>query len=136
MLSRLSIGMFLGLLIDHVEGKTGLRCYDDPNNKESPLYSVQLVRSEPSDTKTMYVDVLEVWAHCVSAPVKPYSNAPVLELVQTLEEAMSEDVALPDGYRMLRQVYNGLQTLKVDESGEGHAVLSFQFHICYGFRCK
>jgi hypothetical protein len=136
MLQRLSVAEFLGCLIDHIEGNTELRCYDDPNNKESPLYSVQLVRSEPADTKTMYVDVYTVWVHCISEPTRPYSTAPVLALVQKLEEAMSEDVALPSGYQLVRQVYGGLQTLKKDESDEGHAVLSFDFHVCYGFRCK
>lgn len=136
MLQRLSMAEFLGCLIEHIEASTGLRCYDDPNNRESPLYSVQLVRSEPADTKTMYVDTYEVWVHCISAPTKPYSNAPVLALVQSLEEAMTEDVALPRGYKLVRQVYGGLQTLKEDESHEGHAVLSFEFHVCYGFRCK
>lgn len=137
MLKRLSIAEFLGCLISHIEEATGIPCYDSPDNRESPLYSVQLIRSEPAHTKTMYVDHFEVWVHCISEPVRPqYSNAPVLALVQTLEEAMSDDVALPEPYRMYMQVYNGLQTLKMDESKEGHAVLSYDFHVCYGFRCK
>lgn len=137
MLRRLSIAEFIGCLIDHIEKRTGIPCHDSPENKPSPLYSVQLVRTEPADTKTMYVDVYQVWVHCISAPATgEYSNAPVLDLAQGLEEAMSEDLALPSPYRMFRQVYNGLQTLKMDESREGHAVLSYDFHVCYGFRCK
>ena len=136
MLRRLSIAEFLGCLITHIEAKTELDCYDDPNNKESPLYSVQLNRSEPADTKTMYVDSYDVWVHCIAAPVKPNSTAPVLALVQKLEEAMTDDVALPRGFEVIRQSYDGLQTLKTDESGEGHAVLAYTFHVCYGFRCK
>lgn len=136
MLQRLSIGAFIGYLIDHIEDRTALRCYDDPNNKESPFYSVQIVKTEPADTKTMYVDVYEVWIHCISEPVKPYSNAPVLALVQNLEEVMTQELALPRPFMIQRQVYNGLQTLKKDESDEGHAVLSFAFHISYGYRCK
>ena len=136
MLKRLSIAEFLGCLIDHIEARTGLRCYDDPNNKESPLYSVPLVRSEPSDTKTLYVEVSTVWGQCIAEPTRPHSSAPVLALVQKLEEAMTDDVRMPRGYQLVGQVYGGLQTLKEDESGEGHAVLSFDFHVCYGFRCK
>lgn len=136
MLKRLSIAEFIGCLIDFIEEKTGLRCYDSPDNKESPFYSVQLVSSEPGDTKTMFIDVYQVWIHCIGAPTKPHSTAPVLALVRQLEEAMTDDVELPEPYQMQRQVYGGLRTLKVDESDEGHAVLSFDFHVCYGFRCK
>lgn len=135
-LTRLSIAEFLGCLIDHVEAATGLRCYDDPENRESPFYSVQFLKSEPANTKTMFVDVYQVWVHCIAAPAKPHSNAPVLALVESLEEAMTSDVRLPDGFQLVAQVYGGLQSLKRDESGEGHAVLTYDFHICYGFRCK
>lgn len=136
MLKRLSMAEFLGCLIDHVEERTGLSCYDDPNNKKSPFYSVQLVRSEPANTKTEFRDVYQVWIHCISAPANPFSNAPVLALVQALEEAMTDDMELPDPFCVQRQDYGGLQTLKKDESGEGHAVLSFDFNVRYGFRCK
>lgn len=137
MLKRLGIADFLGCLITTIADRTGVPCYDSPDNEESPLYSVQLVRSEPADTKTMYIDVYTVWVHCISEPVKPrYSNAPVLSLVQTIEEAMTEAIALPEPYLLYRQDYDGLQTLKADETGEGHAVLSYTFRICYGFRCK
>jgi len=136
MLKRLGIADFIGCLIEHIESRTGLRCYDSPDGVPSPFYSVQLLRSEPANTKTMFVDVYRVWIHCISEPVNPYSNAPVLGLVTALEEAMTEDVEPPDGYKLIRQTYGGLQTLKQDESDEGHAVLSFDFHICYGLRCK
>lgn len=136
MLKRLSIAEFLGCLITHIESKTGIKCYDDPDNEKSPLFSVQLVSTEPANTKTMYIDSYEVWIHCISKPRKPYSNTPVLKLVQTLEEAMTDDLALPAPFQMYRQEYRGLQTLKKDPSNEGHAVLSFRFYICYGLRCK
>lgn len=136
MLKRLSIAEFLGCLIRHIEEKTGLPCYDSPLNKPSPLYSVQITKTKPQDTKTMYVDRYDVLIHCISEPTETQSTAPVLELVQKLEEAMTDDVAIPQQFQLLRQVYGGLQTVKVDESNEGHAVLSFSFSICYGFRCK
>lgn len=136
MLKRISIAEFLGCLIDHIEANTGIKCCDDPDNVPSPLYGVQFVRSEPCNTKTAFVDMFEVYVHCISEPVHPYSNAPVLELVEKLEEAMTDDLELPEPFIVQRQVYNGLTELKKDESGEGHAVLGLAFYICYGFRCK
>ncbi len=136
MMARLGIGEFLGCLIDHIEQRTGLRCHDFPDNEESPMYSVEVEGSAPENTKTMYVDVYSVTVHCISGPTEPYSNAPVLRLVRSLEEAMSEDVAVPEPFLLYRQEYEGLRALKRDETGEGHAVLAFKFWVCYGLRCK
>ena len=136
MYRRLSIAQFLGSLIGFIEERTGIKCYDDPYNKPSPLYSVQLVRTQPQNTKTMYIDTYEVWVHCISKAVQPHSNTPVLNLVQTLEEAMSMDLPLPSPFKLYRQEYEGLQTLKTDESGERHALLSYRIFVCSGYRCK
>lgn len=133
---RMSIGEFLGCLIDHVEAKTGVKCYDFPDNVPSPLYSVEIESTEDAKTKTMYLDVYNVLIHCVSEPVEPYSNAPVLRLEQKLEEAMTEDVALPAPFFLNDQSFAGLRDIKRDESGEGHAVVSYRFEVCYGYLCK
>lgn len=136
MLKRMSVAEFLGAVFDHIEEKTGIPCYDDPVDKESPFYSTQLMKTEPADTKTSFVDRYEVWVHCISSPSAPYSNQPVLDLVTKLEEVMTEEISVCEPYRLNRQVYKGLQTLKKDESNEGHAILSFDFFICYGFKFK
>lgn len=133
---RLSIALFLGILIDEVSNRTGIKCVDEPDNEQSPLYGIEFVSSKPSDTKTMYVDAYEVWFHCISKPTEPYSNAPVLELVQKLEEALSYEIPVPEPFVLCGQDYQGLQTLKRDPSDEGHAVLSYTFRITYGFKCK
>ena len=127
MYRRLSIAQFLGSLIGFI------KCYDDPDNKPSPLYSVQLVRTQPQNTKTMYIDTYEVWVHCISEAVQPHSNAPVLNLVQTLEEALSTDLPLPAPFKLYRQEYEGLQTLKRDESGVKMITSPEELD---GYRCK
>lgn len=136
MYQRLSIAEFLGALITFIKERTGISCYDDPDNKPAPLYSVEIVRTEPQNTKTMYVDSFEVYIHCIAKEVIPHSNAPVLRLVQRLEEALSSQLRLPDPFQLYRQEYQGLQALKKDESGEGHAVLSYKLFVAYGYRCK
>ena len=72
---RLSLAVFLGCLIDAIEQGTGTKCYDSPENRASPLYSVELQNTQPENTKTMYIDAISVWVHCISEPVRPYSNA-------------------------------------------------------------
>ena len=57
-------------------------------------------------------------------------------MINQLEEALTEDIVLPDDYELIMQTNNGIQTIKQDETKEKHAVLSYEFMICYGFKCK
>lgn len=136
MFKRLSIAQFLGCVMECLELRTGLACYADPDGMPSPFLAVQIVKTEPANTKTMFIDCFEVWIHAISKPSLPYSPAKALELVQVIEEAMSDDIDFSEPFSLIRQEYGGLQTLKRDPTDEGHAVLSFNFQICYGYRCK
>lgn len=136
MIQRMSLAVFLGCLIEAIEAGTGVKCYDSPENRKSPLYSVELQGTKPENTKTMYIDAVTVWVHCISEPVRPYSNAKVLGMVQRLEQALAEGFALPEPFSLYRTECSGVQTLKKDETDEGHAVVEMTFRVCYGLRVK
>lgn len=120
---------------EKVERKTELRCYDVvPDNAPSPFYFAEVVGKRPAHTKTMYRDVFTVWIHAIAEPGE--SSVRVYELIQLLEEAMTEDIILPDGFELILQTNNGVQRIKTDETNEKHAVLAFEFTVCYGFKCK
>lgn len=132
----------LGLvdLIAAVQSKvkkgTGLECYDSIKlNTQSPFYYVQVVGKRPAHTKTMWRDIFTVWIHVIAEPGD--SSVQVYELIQKLEEALTEDIALPEDYELIMQTNNGIQTIKTDEvTNEKHAILSYEFTVCYGFKCK
>lgn len=136
MIQRLNVALFMGAVINAVEARTGLRCYDNAENAESPFYCIEFIESKPANTKTMFVDHFTVWVHAISEAPHPWSSVPVLTLAHKLEEAMSTDIDVPEPFHVVRQEYGGMKTVKKDESGEGHAVLEFEFFICYGFKCK
>lgn len=137
MLRRLGIADFLGLLITHIEQRTGKRCYEAPEDQESPFYALDIVETEPRNTKTEFIDRFQVSLHAIAAPCQgPFSYQPVLELEQELEEAMTEELRIPAPFRLLEQNFVGLNALKRDETNEGHAVLTFYFDVSYGFACK
>lgn len=118
-----------------VEEKTGVKCYDAvPRNAPSPFYFAEVIGKRPAHTKTMYRDVFSVWIHAIAEP--GMSSVRIYELIQLLEEALTEDISLPEGFELILQVSNGVQTIKTDETNEKHAVLSFEFTVCYGFKCK
>lgn len=135
-IKKLSISVFLGTVIEHIQKYTEIKCVPDPDNVKSPLYSLQLTDTEQRDTKTMFVDRFNFSVHCISeAPKGKYSPISVLEMVTNLEEAMTETIQL-DGFNVLSQTCKGLSSLKKDPSGEGHAVVDYSIDVCYGFKVK
>ncbi len=118
-----------------VEERTGLRCLDSvPDNEPSPFYYAEIVGKRPAHTKTMWRDVFTVWIHAIAEPGD--SSVQVYEMIQKLEEALTEDIELPEEYELIVQTNNGIQTIKKDETGEKHAVLAYEFMVCYGYKWK
>lgn len=118
-----------------VEAETGLKCLDAvPVNEVSPFYYAQVVGKRPAHSKTMLRDIFTVWIHVIAEPGE--SSVQIYELIQKLEEALTEDIELPEEYDLIMQTDNGIQTIKTDETGEKHAVLAYEFMVCYGYKCK
>ena len=132
---KLSPVTLIAAVQDKVEALTGLRCYDHvPLNEASPLYFAEITRIQPANSKTMYRDVYSVAIHCI-AEESP-SSVGVYNLIENLQSALSEDITLPEPFELVMQTDNGVQTIKTDESGEKHAIVSYDFTVCYGFICK
>ena len=132
---KLSPVSLIAAVQDKVEALTGLRCYDHvPLNEASPLYFAEITRIQPANSKTMYRDVYSVAIHCI-AEESP-SSVGVYNLIENLQSALSEDITLPEPFELVMQTDNGVQTIKTDESGEKHAIVSYDFTVCYGFICK
>lgn len=82
----------------------------------------------------MFRDNYTVWAHCIAE--KSDSSVPVYGMIQGLQEAMTRDIVLPEPFELIMQTDDGIQVIKTDETGEKHAVLVYEFMVCYGFKCK
>ena len=132
---KLSPVTLIAAVQEKVEALTGLRCYDHvPLDEASPLYFAEITRIQPANSKTMYRDVYSVAIHCI-AEESP-SSVGVYNLIENLQSALSEDITLPEPFELVMQTDNGVQTIKTDESGEKHAIVSYDFTVCYGFICK
>lgn len=120
-----------------IENKTGLKCYDAvPQNAPSPFYFAEVIGKNPAPSKTMYKDKFKVWIHAIAKAEENGSSMGVYDLIQKLEETLTEDIEIPQEYELVAQLNNGIQTIKTDETGEKHAVLLYEFTVCYGFKCK
>lgn len=132
---KLSPVTLIAAVQDKIESLTDLRCYDHvPLNEASPLYFAEITRIQPANSKTMYRDVYSVAIHCI-AEESP-SSVGVYNLIENLQSALSEDITLPEPFTLVMQTDNGVQTIKTDETGEKHAIVNFDFMVCYGFICK
>ena len=120
---------------DTVNKNTQIPCYDHvKKNTPSPFYFVEVINKRPSHSKTMWRDTFTVWIHAIAEPND--SSLPVYQLIQKLEEALTEDIVLPEPYQLVLQTNNGIQTINTDETNEKHAILEFGFMVCYGLKCK
>lgn len=132
---KLSPVTLIAAVQEKVETLTGLRCYDHvPQNEASPLYFAEIIQIQPANSKTMFRDVYSAAIHCI-AEESP-SSVGVYNLIENLQSALSEDITLPEPFELVMQTDNGVQTIKTDESGEKHAIVSYDFTVCYGFICK
>lgn len=132
---KLSPVTLIAAIQDKVEENTGIRCYDAvPRNAESPFYFAEITRILPVNTKTMFRDNYTVWIHCIAEESE--SAVGIYQLIEGLQEALTEDIILPEPFELVMQTDGGVQTIKTDETGEKHAVETFDFMVCYGFKCK
>lgn len=135
MYKRLGLVDLISAIQLKVEDKTGLKCYDAvPSDAPSPFYFAEVVQKKADNTKTMLRDVFTVFIHAVSEPTG--SSEQIYDLIQKLEEALSEEIELPEEFELILQTENGLQALKTDETDEKHAVISYDFTVCYGYKFK
>lgn len=132
---QLGLVDLISAIQEKAEGSTGLKCYDAiPKDAKSPFYYAEVVSKRPAHTKTMWRDIFTVYIHAIAKPSA--SSVEVYEIIQGLEEALTEDIQLPAGFELLIQTNNGIQIIKTDESQEKHAVISYEFTVCYGFKTK
>ena len=135
MVKKLGMVDLISAIQKKVEGNTGLRCYDAvPQNAPSPFYFAQVLSITPANTKTMFCEVFTVVIHAIAAPGD--SSVQIYQLIRGLEESLTEDIELPEGYELVLQSSNGMQNLKTDETREKHATLLYQFKVSYGYKTK
>ena len=115
---------------------SGIPCYDVvPQDAVPPYCYVQVTRTYPDDTKTMYCKSYDVWVH-VFADENAASHVPIYQYIEAVEEAMTEEIELSEPYYLVTQIDTGLQTMQEEENGSSHAVIGFTFKISYGYKVK
>ena len=136
MLKQLSIVDLISAVQQQIEKNTKYKCYDFyPKKAKSPFYIAELYESVPNNSKTTYRTSYTLNIHAISSPSE--STVELYDMIQSLDEALTEDIELPDGYQMVAQMNMGVNAIYYEEeTDERHAVIKYQFIIAYGYIVK
>ena len=134
MLQKLSFISILAAVIQKVEANTVLRCYDAvPKDGSLPYYHVEPFGTLPEKSKTMQKDRYQVIIH---VHTDGGGSTKVLEAIQKLEEALTEDIELQGEYEVTLQVPNGVSQILDEADGTKHAVVGYDFVVFSGYKMK
>ena len=137
MYNKLSFITLVAAIQAKFKEHTGLKCYDvPPINANSPFYFVEVLNRRPADNKTMFRDVFTVYIHCIAAETSTASNVGVYNLINEVDEILTENITLPEPFQLVMQTNNGVNRIFDEETGEKHAVIEAQFMCLYGLKCK
>lgn len=134
MLKKLSIVDLISAMQNQIEMNTDYKCVDNPVNEPSPFYYIELANKEEANTKTMYCEKFSVLVHIISEPYK--GNTQNYDMITQLEEAMTEELLLPEPYTVIAQTESGVNARQTDETGEKHTVILFEIKVCYDYKIK
>lgn len=94
---KLGLTELVSAIQEKVFEKTKIKCLDAVKKDEkSPFYFVEVIRVHPENTKTMLKDKFSVWIHAIAEPGE--SSVMIYDMIQKLQEAMTEDIVLPEGF--------------------------------------
>lgn len=135
MLKQFPITDLIKAIQKRVRTGTGRKCLDFVEKDEvSPFYFVEFMQSKPANTKTMFVQDYVVYIHVITEEAE--STVPMYRYIQELEEALTQDIDIPEPYTLVLQTSNGVLSHYREETGEHHAIVSFNFKISYGWKMK
>ncbi|HIW85854.1 MAG TPA: DUF5072 domain-containing protein [Candidatus Eubacterium faecipullorum] len=135
MLKKLSFVDLIAALIALLKQNTAAKVYDYvPQDAPSPLIYIEAAGKQANDTKAMFCEVYSVNIHAVAEPYE--GNTAIYKLINEIEEALTEDITLPEGFDVIYQLSDGVEAIYEEETKEKHAVLPVRFKVAYGYKIK
>lgn len=122
-------------VLDTLRRNTAFPCYDAvPTDAPSPLLFAEVIGKRDASSKTMYKEIFTVQVHVVASPGD--ARTEIYQMIQQVEEALTEDIVLPEPITLVLQTETGVQSMQKEATNEWHAVLSYDFTVSYGWKCK
>lgn len=128
---KLSFLEIAATLLNNLRKNTQYNCYDAvPDNTPSPLIFAEVVGKRDSSSKTMYKETFIAYVHAIAAPGD--SRVQIYNMIHDVEEALTEDLVLPDDITFLFCTETGVQSVQSsssfekDETNERHKSRSYK----------
>ena len=135
MMKKLSFVTLLAAVIQKVEENTGLRCYDAvPKDTAPPYYQAVFAGQLPEPNKTMLKERYQIHIHAVADGTN--GSVAIFDLIQKVDEAMTEHIELPEDYELIMQTPTGAQPPYLDEDGTMRSIIGYDLTIFYGYKMK
>lgn len=135
MIKKLSFTTVLSAVMKKVEDNTGLRCYDAvPDNTPYPYYQAVFTGQIPEPSKTMLKERYQV--HINAFADGSNGSVAIFDLIQKADEAMTEEIDLPEGYELIMQTPTGVIPPYDEADGSKHAIVGYDLTIFYGYKMK
>ena len=100
----------------------------------TPLIHVAFGGIEPADTKTMFRTKYQILLYGFADGSR--GSVAIFDLIQKMQEAMTDEPDLPDGVELLGAVPRGVAGVQDQPDGTKMAVLTYELTVSYGFKYK
>lgn len=136
MLKKLSFIELVSAIMNLIKSNTNEKVLDFvPLNEKSPFIFIEATGKQPSDSKNMFCEIYSVNIHAIAEPYE--GNTAIYKLINEIEEALTVDIVLPEGFTLIYQISDGVSTIFDEEkTDEKHAVIPVRFKIAYGYKIK
>lgn len=135
MYRKLGFAELAAALLGVLRRNTPYDVYDAvPEDAASPFLFAEIVGKRNASSKTTWKEVFSVNLHCIAKPSP--TRTEVYQMIQAVEEAMTVQLVLPEGIQCLMQTEAGVQSMQLDDTGEWHAVLSYEIMTSNGLKIK
>jgi|GEM_PF-2519218 len=129
MFKSISLAEMMNAIMANVETNTGIQCYNAiPAAPQEPYYYLEIIEKTPLYSKTIRRDSFVVRFHAM--PINNQSMAPTYDMLHRLEEALGQEIELPEGFDLFLQQSNGIQKLEIEEFKETRTVAIYNFVVC------
>jgi hypothetical protein len=105
-----------------------------PKDSITPMINVSFGGIEPADTKTMFRTKYQILLYGFADG--SHGSVAIFNLIQQIQEAMTDEPALPDGCELIGSFPKGVAAIQDQSDGSKMCVLTYELTISYGFKFK
>lgn len=135
MYRKLGFAELAAAVLEVLRENTRYDVYDAvPEDAPSPFLFAEVVGKRDSSSKTTWKETFTVNIHCIAEPSD--ARTQVYQMIQEAEEAMTAPLSMPSGVECLLQSETGVQSMRMDDTGEWHAVIGYEIMTSYGLKIK